>query len=88
MWLIMCYQGTLERHPTPYPKEMKHRIQHMRNLALKQLNIPNGDVRREGASQQSPGGAPAGQEQTEVGQIMLTHRQANTEFYRERKPYT
>ena len=35
-------QGKLERQPTPYPKEMKHRIQHMRNLALKQLGIPGG----------------------------------------------
>ena len=39
-------KGKLERCPTPYPKEMKNRIQHMRNLALKQLNIPNGAVRQ------------------------------------------
>ena len=39
-------KGNLERCPTPYPKEMKNRIQHMRNLALKQLNIPNGAVRQ------------------------------------------
>ena len=36
------WQGNLKRTPTPYPKEMKHRLQHMRNLAYKQLNVPNG----------------------------------------------
>lgn len=43
---ILILQGKLERCPTPYPKEMKHRIQHMRNLALKQLNVPNGGIRQ------------------------------------------
>ncbi len=38
-------EGNLQRTPTPYPKEMKHRLQHMRNLALKQLNVPNGQVK-------------------------------------------
>ena len=33
-------QSHLRRIPTPYPKEMKHRLDHMRNLALKQLNLP------------------------------------------------
>ena len=38
--------GRLERTPTPYPKEMKHRIQHMRNLAMKELHVVNnGDVK-------------------------------------------
>ena len=35
----------LKRTPTPYPKEMKHRVQHMRNLALKQANVPNGEAK-------------------------------------------
>lgn len=37
-YLINCFsQGRLQRTPTPYPKEMKQRIQHIRNLAMKQL---------------------------------------------------
>ena len=44
--------GRLERTPTPYPKEMKHRIQHMRNLALKELNVGNGEVK--GRSPEKP----------------------------------
>ena len=35
----------LKRTPTPYPKEMKQRVQHMRNLALKQANVPNGEAK-------------------------------------------
>ena len=44
-FIISCLKGRLERTPTPYPKEMKQRVQHVRNLAMKQLgNTPNGDV--------------------------------------------
>ena len=36
--------GRLTRTPTPYPKEMKQRIQHVRNMALKQTHLRSGDV--------------------------------------------
>ena len=42
--VVFILQGKLERCPTPYPKEMKQRAQHMRNLAMKQ-STPNGEVR-------------------------------------------
>lgn len=34
----------LQRHPTPYPKEMKYRAQHMQKLALKQLNVKDNKL--------------------------------------------
>ena len=44
-------QSQLRRIPTPYPKEMKHRLNHMRNLALKQLNLPLAADAKLGASE-------------------------------------
>ena len=36
--------GNLQRHPTPYPKEMKYRAKHMQKLALKQLNVKDKNM--------------------------------------------
>ena len=56
-------QSRLERIPTPYPKEMKDKFIHMRNLAVKQSGLPNGDVRT------GTGPAPTS---TEVRNIITT----------------
>ena len=34
--MILPLQGHLVRCPTPYPKEMREKARHMRNLALRQ----------------------------------------------------
>ena len=37
-------QNQLQRTPTPYPKELKSRIQQIRNLAIKKAGGPIVDV--------------------------------------------
>ncbi|KAJ8306778.1 hypothetical protein KUTeg_015669 [Tegillarca granosa] len=38
-------EGTLVRRPTPYPKEMREKMRHAQNLAMRQMIQGNGDVR-------------------------------------------
>ena len=53
---------------------MKHRMQHMRNLALKQLNLPNGSVRPgpdPGGGAAEASGAPSGARGSQVRLLFL-----------------
>lgn len=47
-YILLCYyQGSLIRQPTPYPKEMREKARHLKNLALRQ-QMSNGSSVRQG----------------------------------------
>ena len=76
--------GRLTRTPTPYPKEMKQRIQHVRNMAqLKQTHLQqrNGDViGATGATVAATGDGGVTQDQYERVGLLETKLRFNTVY--------